>query len=756
MKMDESSEQLKQLGESSEELAKIIKDLKTVFDTDKKILEVITKINKARLDEGKGLKETAQKLLALREAASDLQDQLDNSSTEDEKRKRKEELLAKQKELKDAERELIAETAGKKSVELMTTVTAGLANSMLKATSSALSGSDALKISSDFMEAGFDTANAGAQVVAGGITDMGKTMVASGKKGGVAIAALGAGLSFLSDKVNALAKQGIGFMMTQTKDLMNEFHSLSNVGAIFSNGMQGLIDTSLSAGMTLDQFSRVVSANKDNFAKTGLGVAEGSKKMAAAMAAGGERARNSMFALGMSMDDQANATAEVMALMSGPAGKLKASNAQVAAETETYAANLKILSDLTGQDMKAKQEQIRQENDTLAFQQKLDGMDEKHRLAIQQSMLAMSDTQRKALRENMIYGTVISKDVAIAQATNSALEKTNTSFAKMAADGTMNIDEVLRVQSENSDEMHRAAMNNKGIAMAGAAGAEDAAKAAADQLQTDHLMRKFQSARTQAEKDKIRKEMEAGKAGTSMGANLMATQRDFSVAMQQIAATNLPAFSKALTQTIDDIGGAVKELAGITVKTSTGIASFFSEHAKSLIIGASTVVGGIAGGIASGGLAAVPGALEGASLGSGLASMLGFAKGGITTGSDDGHAEMLHGTELIVPLKGNKLDAASDGYEALLGLIGAKSVSNASNSLISTTPTSATATTSAASAAASPTKLNQQLLSEVKQMNDSLTKQEKGNNELQNLVKRLLETNERHLIVADNAAKNAA
>lgn len=582
-----------------------------------------------------------------------------NSTTDQSK---KAELIKAKSELESANARNKATDIFKDSLgQLSGVAIAGVVKSFTGAAKSALGGGDALKVAGDFMSSQIDMANGATQVGSKALSDFGAATAGSGGKLkylGVAASVGGAALSFFGNQVSELAKAGIGFMISQTQKMIAGFQSLSASGAIFAGGMKEMTDTALRGNMTLEQFAKVVSENKDALAQLGMGVGEGSRRMVAAMEAGGKGAQKAMFALGMSAEEQAATYAQVMAQMAGPTGTLKASNAEVAARTQQYAANLKLLSDLTGEDMKAKQETIRQENDNLAFQQQLDGMDEKQRIDIQESMKGMSETQRKALRENMIYGSVISKDAAIAQATNSGLQKTNDEFARKAKDGTLNLDETLKIQGQNSDEIHKAAMGNKALAMAGMAGGADAAKAAQDQMKADQLARKLQSAATEEERKKILEQMEAGKGGGREEVNLQEVQQQFAVDMQKIARDNLPEFSKALITTVDQVKASVKGLAEMSVKAgeSAGTMGKFTEYlgiAAAGMQGLMTVFDAVKGFKGGGGIG---GALKGAA---GLGGGGGAAAKGVVGAAEGAGSTIAKGV-------GTAATAAAEGGGGLL------------------------------------------------------------------------------------------
>jgi hypothetical protein len=495
------------------------------------------------------------------------------------------------------------------------TVMKGVANSFTGAAKSALSGSDALKVAADFMSSNIDTANAASQVGAKALTDFGSaTAGAGGKIGrfGMYATAAGAALGFLSNSVSELAKAGIGFMLQQTNKMIAGFQTMNQAGAMYAGGMQEMVKTGLEAGMTIEQFSKSVAANKDALSSMGLGVGEASKKLASAMKEGGTAARNGMFALGMSVEDQAEAYATVMRRMAGPDQKLKASDAEIAARTEEYAKNLAVLKNLTGEEVKAKQEAIRKENDTLAMNQKMAQMDPVKRKALQDAMDNMSESQRQALRENMIYGTVISRDIAVAQAANSGIAQSNQDFANAVKDGSISAEKAREIQAKNREATERDAKSAEALAMATGEVAQGAGKVINENWQ---YQEKFSEDQLRKAEQTAKDEQNKGKTDTDKkgAVSLMATQQDFAVKMQGIANKNLPAFAMAVDQTISSISESVDSLVKLGVAGATippwvsgilGIGASMAQIAASFGFG-KLGAGGAGGVAASGGATAL-------------------------------------------------------------------------------------------------------------------------------------------------------
>ena len=426
-------------------------------------------------------------------------------------------------------------------------------------------------------------------------------------------------------------------MIQQTQKNIQGFQSMSAAGAIYSDGMTGMMKTAGQAGLTLEQMSKIAANNNDQFSKTGLSIGEATKKMAGAMKEGGSTARQAMFGLGMSMEEQADVYATVMERLSGPNQKLHASDKEVADAAMAYARDLKTLQALTGEDLKSKKDKIRQENDTLAFQQQLAAMPKEKREALQKAMENMTEGQRRALRENMIYGNVISKDLAVAQASNKGIAESNQRFKQAVEDGSISAEKARDIQEETAESIAESAKANRGLALATSEAGAGGAKA---NLEYWQYSAKFTKEGKKAAKEAVDASMNKPK---SPEVTIMETNQKFALEMQQLAADNMEAFAKAVAQTTDDIKKSVEELAKLGVAAATmppwistliGIGSGLIQFIPSIMSmlgiggGAAAAAGGAAGtGAAASGAAAAGSAIAApaAVLGAGAAITIGAA-----------------------------------------------------------------------------------------------------------------------------------
>lgn len=444
-----------------------------------------------------------------------------------------------------------------------------VASGFKEAAKTAMASGDGIQTAGGLMKAGIDIANSSVQMGASSMKDIGGQMAQMGGKAkavGVSLSFLGSVTGMVAGGLSELAKAGIDMMIKAVTKSIETFRTMSQSGALFSDGVMGMRRAATAAGMSLDDFSKVASSNKEAFASLGLGVSGGIQKMSKAMEAGGITMRKQLFALGYSMEDQGNMMAGVMSTMAGPAGRLKASDAQVAAATKQYAQNLSLLSALTGEDIKAKEAAIKKENETLAFQQKLDGMSEEERLNIQESMKGMSEIQRKALRERMLYGTAVSADVNIYEAQNSAAKAQHDKLFTLQKNHELTLDSTIKTQSEYGPSVHKANMAMKESALASLTVGGDLAAANKGALETSQLVQKLQG-KSVDEQRKILADQQKNADKDPM-VTVQEQQREFGIEMDKLTNTHMKQFGDALGETMKIAKGAMTEFSEYVTKAA--------------------------------------------------------------------------------------------------------------------------------------------------------------------------------------------
>jgi hypothetical protein len=162
-------------------------------------------------------------------------------------------------------------------------------------------------------------------------------------------------------------------MAQELTGTIKNYSQFNKMGASFTESISDLRLYSTAAGMTVDQFTTAIKASRQDIGKFGANVADGSLMLArysnymnefnAQGTKGGTSFRKELMLMGYGIEEQTELTAGYLASLRGvmSAEKIRDMDAKKVAEgTKQYAADLKVLADITGQDAKAAQERARQ------------------------------------------------------------------------------------------------------------------------------------------------------------------------------------------------------------------------------------------------------------------------------------------------------------------------------------------------------------------------------------------------------------
>jgi len=398
----------------------------------------------------------------------------------------KKKMIQEQKNMKLAE-EGAAEFSKKLSTvgKLSAPVTAGLGNAIKSVTD----GASATATASGVMNAGVDAIGGVAKSASEKVAQMGAGMAAVHPVIGGVVAGLGVLGGVLSDTLSKTAKFANDILSKEVEKTVKAYNQAASSGALFADGMTGLRNAASGAGLTVTQFADVIKKQSGPLAESGMGVVEGAKqvgKVGEIYKANNGKLQKEFLRMGFSFEETAEMSAEVAANMRRASGG-KVAAEDVATQTHEYAKNLRLLSQLTGEDAKAKAEKVKQENTDLAFQLKLQGMSEKQRNQINLAMAAMSDQERKNLKDRMVYGTVVNRDGAIMEAMSGTARRLGEQNFALLQEGNLTAKEVLKNRVGAAADVIAESKQFEAFAMAAHAGGEavqGAAKALADNLKS--------------------------------------------------------------------------------------------------------------------------------------------------------------------------------------------------------------------------------------------------------------------------------
>ena len=549
-------------------------------------------------------------------------------------------------------------------------------------------------LTSGLMNAGIDMAAGAAKATGSMVSASGQAMQAGASfakstKVKAGLLAVGMGLDFLGSAVGKtaegmakLAKFGVEILSVEVEKTVNAFNTMSASGAIFANGMQGMRDAASGAGLTVDQFSRVVQANSKTLGESGVGVAEGAAAMGRVgkiFDSNGGKMRTQLMNMGYGFEEQAALTAQTMANMRRSAGG-RSTDAAVAEQTQKYAENLRTIAQITGEDAAAKVKQAAEQNQILAFQQYLAGKTPEQRAQIDAAMATMTEQEKKNLRDRAVFnGQVINQEGAIYESMNAAAAAKGQAVFSQLERNELTAKTSADLNAQYGDAIRDTFLAHREFGIAAMSAGGQLADVGKGMLDAINQANKYTTDAVGATAEALAKVKDTTDPLTK---NIIAAQeaaQDLKLKMQEIMDVPIAEFSKVSRAMLESVNTMLVDL-GLAKKGTAGSGqaaaeqeSWWAKNGRQTIESTMGVIGmiggGALGGLAGGGVAsAVTGAAgayggekAGEIIGGWIANMLGLkpgpgkATGGIATGPDTGYLEKLHGTEAVIPTVGGKV-----------------------------------------------------------------------------------------------------
>lgn len=435
---------------------------------------------------------------------------------------------------------------------------------------------------------------------------------------GIAFSLLGPLVKSVAGLFGKVAQEGLDVLQKEVEKTQKAFKDASASGAMFADGMSGLRDSAHKAGLTTDQFAEVLKAQSANIAASGLGMTEGMKRLGdvkQAMKRSGIEA--SLMNLGYGFKEQAELVAETQAQIAR-SGAGSGSTEEVARQTKAYAENLRLISNLTGEDAKAKMKQVQNENQILAFQNKIAELGPEQRAQIDAAMANMSEADKKALRDRIINnGAVVNKEAALYEATNSGARRQNEALFNLYKQGNLTASTVADTQGEYADTIKAGARANQAAAVAAYnSGSEAAQSIAKSNLEGLNQTTKINKESVAAAKKGVKDQATTKDPLTAKVNEIESSAQNFKVALEEELTPAITKFADKLIQGSDLLNEKLESL-GLKNK-STG----------EKVGGA---IGGAVGATGGAGLGAWGGAAAGAAVGS-VVPVIGTAVGAVIGG----------------------------------------------------------------------------------------------------------------------------
>ena len=230
-------------------------------------------------------------------------------------------------------------------------------------------------------------------------------------------AGVGNSLSAAAQTMNAIPVVGgllagvLGAVADAAEKQLGSFQALAGVGATFGGSMTAMTNAASGAGLTVDQFAKIVSSNGQAMAELGGTTEDGAKRFADL----GKKMKQSglgdeLLRLGYSTEGINKGMAGYLATM-GSSGRLQgASNTQLAQGAATYMKELDGLSKITGQN----REDLAKEREKLAKDAQVEAamqhLDEKQRSDMLTYIQSFPKAQQSAIKDMLATGTITSEE----------------------------------------------------------------------------------------------------------------------------------------------------------------------------------------------------------------------------------------------------------------------------------------------------------------------------------------------------------
>ena len=230
-------------------------------------------------------------------------------------------------------------------------------------------------------------------------------------------AGVGNSLSAAAQTMHAIPVVGgllagvFGAVADAAEKQLGSFQALAGVGATFGGSMTAMTNAASGAGLTVDQFAKIVSSNGQAMAELGGTTEDGAKRFADL----GKKMKQSglgdeLLRLGYSTEGINKGMAGYIATM-GSGGRLQgASTTQLAQGAATYMKELDGLSKITGQN----REDLAKEREKLAKDAQVEAamqhLDEKQRSDMLTYIQSFPKAQQSAIKDMLATGTITSEE----------------------------------------------------------------------------------------------------------------------------------------------------------------------------------------------------------------------------------------------------------------------------------------------------------------------------------------------------------
>jgi len=359
-------------------------------------------------------------------------------------------------------------------------------------------------------------------------------------KGGEAVKAMG--------KVAAgLVGFAANLLLSNVEQLWDMFSSVTSAGVLFANGLTEMNQQREMMLLTTKEYSELMKNAGSDLLVFGGSLAKGAKELAKVTRANASH-RTELAALGITYQEQAEQTADFMAMMSRTAQLRTLSDQQIADQSYEYMKSLKVISALTGKtadEMKAERDEAA---GNLAFQAKLATLSAKQAQEVTAAMRGVPKEMQAAFKESVVFGKVMTDVGAITTGAAGHIEKFASAVMRGEQSAIEGLDSFKNGLRDAGPELMRRTLELQATGMAAMVGAGSPTIEAINSFGSAFIgelaaARKYVAGDAQAA---AKAGITGQKGGTGDLINTMQVQRDIQNDLMKMTVNNMPKIASGM------------------------------------------------------------------------------------------------------------------------------------------------------------------------------------------------------------------
>jgi chemotaxis protein histidine kinase CheA len=239
--------------------------------------------------------------------------------------------------------------------------------------------------------------------------------------------------------VGGLLAGVFGAVAAAAEKQLGSYQALANSGATFGGSMNAMTNAASGAGLTVEQFSKIVAANGQAMVALGGTTEQGAKRFADL----GKKMKTSglgdeLLRMGYSTEGVNQGMASYIQVM-GSNGRLQnASTAQLAQGSATYMKELDGLAKITGSTREEKQKEMEALAKDAQVEAAMQHLDDKQRQQMLSYISSFPKAQQGAIKDMLATGTITTEEGVKMAAMYPELARQSQAFGRtLAAGGTI-------------------------------------------------------------------------------------------------------------------------------------------------------------------------------------------------------------------------------------------------------------------------------------------------------------------------------